>query len=463
MKYKAMNSILHFLSLLLCIWIYSSCCHTVTPSEAPAFSLYHQSATNKIDDWKGIDLVYENRLAHSINDSSKAISGCINSYNADGKTLFRCKEHIMLLRPDKVIKHWLKEQRQAGYINLTIKEFGLINTKAYISAVKPAFISQKCHLKLFSKSNKSDNSMELSCVTGRFKRHVNNVKSYTFKHLFTGKTETIHATPNHLFYVKNRKRFIALDEITPTDEPLTLSGHKMRLLCPEGKKIHCGISWKKHNILAVYNLEVYREHGYFTGNSRIYVHNVYFCRFCRERFLGDKKLKNHIATEHEESTSIKDFKWHLMEEKKKRNEEIIIKTHPYKCPECPDAFFKQATNRSRHARSTHNIDIRVPSRVNTPVFTFPLPSPLPAPPPFLPCTVSTFGRQEPLHLAVLEWEKTEAEAIARLIEKASFSKGNIPERNLPEIRGESFFEAGSTLKEHLPEITAQEIERLSSP
>ena len=328
--------IFNFLLLLLCIWIPLSYCHTDTPPEAPVFSLHRHVIVNKIDGWKEIDLVYEKTFSHNLSNDNKKIAGCVKAYNTAGKTLFRCKEHIMLLRPGKVIKHWLKEQRQAGYINLTIKEFGLINTRAYISAIKPAFISKKCHLKLFSKSN---NPMELSCVTGRFKRHVNNVESYTFKHSVTGQTETIHATPNHLFYVKNRKHFIALDEITPTDELLTLSGHKMRLLCPEGKKTHCGINWKKHNISAVYNLEVYKEHGYFTGNSKIYVHNAYFCLVCRKSFKGGKLMESHMAIEHKESTSIKGFNKHLMKEEEKKNEAIIMKTHPHKCSECYGIFF----------------------------------------------------------------------------------------------------------------------------
>ena len=470
MKYKAMNSILHFLSLLLCIWIYSSYCHTDTPSEAPAFSLHHQPAINKIDDWKEIDLVYENRLPHSLNDIRKAITECVKAYNTAGKTLFKCKEHIRLLRPGKVIKHWLEEQRQTGYIHLTIKEFGLINTKAYILSVNPAFISQKCHLKLSSKLNKSNNSMELSCVTGIFKRHVNNVKSYTFKHSLTGKTETIHATPNHLFYVKNRKGFIALDEITSTDELLTSSGNKMRLLCPEGKRIQCGISWKKYNISVVYNLEVYKEHGYFTGNSKIYVHNMYFCPVCRKRYTVEKYLKSHIEKGHKGSTDtiqIKGLKEHLMQiDKKQSNEAAIMETHPYKCYKCHNAFFKNRRSFNRHEQSVHSAGIHAGFRVNAPASPFPLPSPLSlsAPPPFLPCTASIFGRQQPLHLDILEWKKTETEIIMTgLIEKEPVSEGNIPGRNLPEIQGKSFFEADSTLKEHLPKITAQGVGWLSTP
>ena len=133
--------IFNFLPLLLCIWIPLSYCHTDTPPEAPVSSLHRHVIVNKTDGWKEIDLVYEKTFSHNLSNDNKTIAGCVKAYNTAGKTLFRCKEHIILLRQGKVIKHWLEEQQQAGYINLTIKEFGLINTRAYISAVKPAFIS----------------------------------------------------------------------------------------------------------------------------------------------------------------------------------------------------------------------------------------------------------------------------------------------------------------------------------
>ena len=476
-----MNSILKFLSLLLCIWILSPCSHADIPSVDSVFSLHRHPVINKINNWKEIDLVYENRLLHSRNDNSKTSAGCVSSYNTAAKILFRCKEHIMLLRPDKVIKHWLKEQRQAGYINLTIKEFGLTNTRAYISAIKPASISQKCYLQLFSKSNKTNYSTESSCVTGVFKRHVDDVNSYTFKNLFTGNTETIHATPDHLFYVKNRGGFMALDEITSTDELLNLSGHQMRLLCPKGKKKHCGMIWKKFNISAVYNLEVYKEHEYFAGNNEIYVHNVYICTTCNEQFDTPKLLQKHIKREHQAGTDItpinsfhalliqKDKELELITEK--QNVKNIMEIYKYRCDQCPGAFCRYPNDLFKHQQVQHGFK-------NTGYILSV------ATPPYVPDTAFPAIREQQLHLPIWEWEwewewewkiaetraraiaeaeaEAELKAITELIEKASFSeRSGIPEGYQPEM--------GNRLERHLlygmqtqslPAISPQEVDRL---
>ena len=458
---KVMNSILKFLSLLLCIWILSPCSHADIPSVDSVFSLHRHPVINKINNWKEIDLVYENRLLHSRNDNSKTSAGCVSSYNTAAKILFRCKEHIMLLRPDKVIKHWLKEQRQAGYINLTIKEFGLTNTRAYISAIKPASISQKCYLQLFSKSNKTNYSTESSCVTGVFKRHVDDVNSYTFKNLLTGNTETIHATPNHLFYVKNRRRFIALDEITPTDELLNLSGHQMRLLCPKGKKKHCGMIWKKFNISAVYNLEVYKEHQYFAGNNDIYVHNVYICLNCQKEFDYLSALKTH-QKENEDCADISYRIFTYTETQKRpqynltqqKNIACIKENYPFQCLYCLDAFFKKDYFYDRHLSCAHP-----PAPL-----TYALPA-LPQVYPYYsaPVIIPDSG----LSASIEEWNRVNAIAtaqygnitVARELSNAyRRMEGNLPEaqkaaeENLTKIYG--------TLKRELPEISAQEVDQL---
>ena len=379
-----MNTILHALSLSLFIWIHSSYCHTDTPPQAPVFSLHRHVIISKTGRWKEVDLVYKKTLYQNLPDDSKTITECVRAYGAAGKTLFKCKEHIMLLRPESVINHWLTEQLQTGYINLTIKEFGLINTPAYISAVKPAPVSQKCYLPLFSKSNKATTGLnrtnyttDSSCVTGTFKRHVNNAKSYTFKNLFTGRTETIHATPNHLFYVKNKHRFIALDKIAPTDELLTLSGYKMRLLCPEGKKAHCGMRWKKNNIATVYNLEVYKEHEYFAGNNKIYVHNIYFCLKCDEKYTYPGRLSGHSRRVHQEDDAMAiNYKCVSLIEPQKRQEynqqwqsrvQSIKESHPMQCNYCLHAFFDRECGLFRHINQNHTPKPSMPSMPVLPV------------------------------------------------------------------------------------------------
>ena len=351
---------------------------------------------------------------------------------------------------------------------MTIKEFGLINTRAYISAVKPAFISKKCYLQLFSTSNNKNYSTESSCVTGVFKRHVNNVNSYTFKNLFTGNTETIHATPDHLFYVKNRRRFVALNEITPTDELLNLSGHQMRLLCPKDKKKHCGMIWKKFNISAVYNLEVYKEHQYFAGNNEIYVHNAYFCLTCNQQFNTQSCLQNHTAREQENMIPINGFKILSMQEEneqkfltEKKNVAYIMETHPYRCCACPSAFFNDESYFLKHLRIKHNFNLSdymlsmptTPSCLPSMTFT------------------ATRDQQLHLHLAIWEWEtriraraeaKAELEAITELIEKAYFSeRAGILEGYLPEIQSIPEDVLLGICGRSLPEIPVQTVERLA--
>ena len=446
--------IFNFLPLLLCIWIPLSYCHTDTPSEVPVSSLHRHVIVNKTDGWKEIDLVYEKTFSHNLSNDNKTIAGCVKAYNTAGKALFRCKEHIMLLRPDKVIKYWLKEQRQAGYINLTIKEFGLINTRAYISAIKPDSISKKCYLQLFSTSNKKNYSTESSCVTGVFKRHVNNVNSYTFKNLFTGNTETIHATPNHLFYVKNRRGFVALNEITPTDELLNLSGHQMRLLCPEGNKKHCGMIWKKFNISAVYNLEVYKEHEYFAGNNEIYVHNTYFCTTCAQQFDRPVFLQKHMASSrHGVNTYITpiDSSQALLIQRQKeldvfteqQNVQEIMKTHRYRCYQCPSAFFKGERGLLQHQKLQHGFND---------YFSAPTPS-------YFPRTVFTAGEEQQLHLARYEWEK--AEFINESIKKTLFSeRDGRPEGYQPKVDKLERRLPHEMQTQPLPAVSLQEIERL---
>ena len=305
-------------------------------------------------------------------------------------------------------------------------------------------------------------------MTGVFKRHVNNVNSYTFKNLFTGNTETIHATPNHLFYVKNRRRFVALNEITPTDELLNLSGHQMRLLCPKGKKMHCGIIWQKFNIPAVYNLEAYKEHEYFAGNNEIYVHNVYFCIICSQRFDRQVRLQKHMEYKHQASTDvtpINSFQAQLTQKGRElkflteqRNLQNIMKIYGHRCKQCPSAFFKSKYNLFQHQQIQHDFK-NTDSILSAPTT-----------PSYFPSPAFAAIREQKLHLAIWEWEIAEArvvaeakaKAITELIEKALFSeRGGIPEGYPPEMgnRPERHLPYGMQTQS-LPAISVQEIERL---
>ena len=173
---------------------------------------------------------------------------------------------------------------------------GIINVKAYIESIKPVSISTACYMQLSYNSDKMKKTSSPSCITGTFKRHVNNVESYTFKDLSTGKKEILHVTPNHLFYAKNRKGFIAVNQLGPTDEMITLSGHRVRLVCPGNKKNNCGSPREKFNISTVYNMEVHQQHEYFAGANKIYVHNIYICNYCRQEIAALSKRTEHLVT-----------------------------------------------------------------------------------------------------------------------------------------------------------------------
>ena len=113
-------------------------------------------------------------------------------------------------------------------------------------------------------------------VTGRFLIWKPNVRSYTFHNITTGSIVHINATPSHRFYVLNRKKFISIENILPSDKLITGKGESIALICPSGQHDHCGQSYNKGGPVPVYNLEVYNRHQYFVSAAKILVHNCTF-------------------------------------------------------------------------------------------------------------------------------------------------------------------------------------------
>ena len=251
---------------------------------------------NKTTGLKKIDLVFQKVFPYVINYDREDITECVKAYMITGKVQLKCREHISLLRKSEEAERWSLMKNTTGYINLTIREMGIINVKAHIASIKPVSISTACYMQLFYNADKIKKTPSPSCITGVFKRHVNDVGSYTFKDLSTGKKETLHVTPNHLFYVKNRKRFIAINQLGPADEMITLSGHRVRLVCPGYKKNNCGTPREKFNISTVYNMEVHQRHEYFAGEIKVYVHNVYICEYCRKKIPSLQQRREHLDT-----------------------------------------------------------------------------------------------------------------------------------------------------------------------
>ena len=183
---------------------------------------------------------------------------------------------VKLLRPIK----WLQENgmdKVGNEVTLSIPEFGVVNVKARVTAIKSVTLD----------TSKIDwSKMNSRPVIGMFKRYAPVVKTYTFKDLSTGDISTINATPNHPFYVKNKGKFMPIEGVAPTDQLINSSGQPIKLICGKGQNSHCGKLYNTNGKpVPVYNLEVYQKHVYFIGKSKILVHNQ--CRITAPESIDD--------------------------------------------------------------------------------------------------------------------------------------------------------------------------------
>lgn len=222
--------------------------------------------------WKNAAISYFHDFPYNTSYNNLHIKGCSKYTNPSSNTpVLRCTEHINLLRPNKVIKAWQLEQKQKGYINLNIPEFGVINQHAHITSVTKTKLD----------TSKIDwNNERARPVIGTFERHVLDVRTYTVKDS-KGIKEHINVTPNHRFYVKNREvewngrstHYIPIGEIDRKDEMIDEVGSLVRLECG-GRDKHCGEEYNKAKPTLVYNIEVYGKHNYYVGKMETLVHNV---------------------------------------------------------------------------------------------------------------------------------------------------------------------------------------------
>ena len=198
-----------------------------------------------------------------------------------------CREEVQLIRPKKLADTWSKKQYQQGHIDLTLKEAGIKHAKAHIISIT-SFIP-----KLTGKGAITQQ------VTGIFKRHALNTVYYTFKDISTGEISGIHATPSHGFYLKNRRAFLPVGDITEKDTLITSSGNHVKLV-----NHRAGTGETCDNITNIpvwtYNLEVLEKHVYFAGSDRILVHNTCLCGACKEEFSSPCKVRTHCHVEKHE-------------------------------------------------------------------------------------------------------------------------------------------------------------------
>jgi hypothetical protein len=114
-------------------------------------------------------------------------------------------------------------------------------------------------------------------VTATFERYSDEVHTYTFVNSKTEKKSQINSTPNHPFYVKNKRAYIPIGDTGSSDEFYAYnSGWVTKIIKSPRASLHSKIPEK------VYNVEVYQEHRYYVNNSGgtgLLVHNDYIDKY----------------------------------------------------------------------------------------------------------------------------------------------------------------------------------------
>ncbi len=216
--------------------------------------------------WEEVDFTYTDDFPYQSAYPHKTITGCEKFINTEGKPVLCCTEHMNLLRPKALVKQWQQEQQHHGWVPITIKEFGINDVHGHITAIKPTHTdTTKINLR----------ARAIRPVIATFERHTLNVRTYTFKDQKTGKLSVVDATPNHKFYVENKKIFESIQDVSPNDQLLSDNGDAIQLICANNQSSHCGKVYDpQKRPVRVYNLEVYRQHRYFVGSDHVLVHNT---------------------------------------------------------------------------------------------------------------------------------------------------------------------------------------------
>ena len=212
---------------------------------------------------KRVNIVYYINFPWHKKYETERVKGCHRFLSHSGSAVLRCEENVFLLRPVHIIKIWQRQQSKMGFLYLTMKYFGLENVHGYIKKIQSISLNG---FPLYGEDIKA------GTVTGRFIRHVNDVREYQFKNTKTGQISRLRSTPNHPFYAKNRGGFIPVEEISSEDEMLQKDGQIMKMNCSAFQGSHCGTR-SKDSIVPVYNLEVAQKHTYFVGRDFVLVHN----------------------------------------------------------------------------------------------------------------------------------------------------------------------------------------------
>ena len=223
---------------------------------------------------KAVDVIFYHDFSSDQVELADNDSDCFKL--PDNPGIIRCKEYAHLLRSVTVTEKWQEQQRRQGYFLFTDTEAGIREVHAHLIRVHDS-AAKAVHA-----------THQAGRVTGRIIRYSPDVKTYTFYDLNTHIKSKINATPEHRFYVVNKRAFIPLSKITSEDQLINESGKSVQLLYA----VKNGGNSSQH-LLPVYNLEVADHHLYFAGVDHILVHNG--CFECFKDFpsdyLADKSIE----------------------------------------------------------------------------------------------------------------------------------------------------------------------------
>ena len=210
-----------------------------------------------------VNIIYDHDFPYKKSQYKKTIDGCYRFYKSTGKRVWRCREYMLMIRPITAIHNWLNLERKLGYFLFSVKEMGILNAHGHIQLIPSPWGG----LNLPGKYSKNS-----SMVTGLSIRHTFDVGCYTFRVKKTGQVNTMNVTPNHLFYVKNRRKFIPISQVMSEDLLVGETGESISLVDINDHAKRCDGSINSTPV-TVYNLELYRKHTYFAGESHVLVHN----------------------------------------------------------------------------------------------------------------------------------------------------------------------------------------------
>ncbi|MGV3278240.1 enterotoxin A family protein [Rickettsiales bacterium LUAb2] len=204
-------------------------------------------------------------------------------------------EEAILLRD----KAWLQQNnisKAGNTLILNIPDFSVVNAKATVNKIKVTNFNPV-----------SSYTKDKSMVTGTFRHYSTDVRKYILKDIKTGSIQAIEATPNHAFYVQNRttfnkalnqqSHFIEIQYITSEDKLINEAGNQVQLIC--NNKVCSKQLVKNNKPIAVYNLEIYKQHQYlvvsnktnhniFKLNNAVLVHNI-----CEPEYIQNNVKASH--------------------------------------------------------------------------------------------------------------------------------------------------------------------------